>query len=67
MSPAAQKAAVPVWVIVIAVVVVVGVATALAVRSLSGPRAAVAPIDVRPGMYDFREELRKGNVGRRSP
>lgn len=54
---------VPAVLIVIAVVVVALVAWKMTGRS--GPPTVDRDVQVRPNMYNLREEIRKGNVGRR--
>ena len=48
--------------VIVAALLVIGYFVWTGVRS---PTAHIPNKEVHPGMYDFREEARKGNIGRR--
>lgn len=57
----------PSWALPLAVVVGLALVGIVVVRALSGPgESAPGPsVKVHAGMYDFRKEAEKGNLGRR--
>ena len=58
----------PGWALPAALITAVVIVSLIAFRALSGGSETAAGPDkvVRPGMYDFRQEAQKGNLGRRT-
>ncbi len=57
---------VPGWALPLLIVVLVIVLAFIGWKVFGGGHADVGPAkEVRPGMYDFKQEFMKGNLGRR--
>jgi hypothetical protein len=56
----------PVWALPVAIAVGLLLLALIGWRTFSAQSGDTGPAkEVRPGMYDFRQEVRSGNVGRR--
>lgn len=66
MSSNGFRKQLPAWALPLAIIVGAAVLVLIGVKALTGGAPdAGPPLQVHPGMVDFRKEVEKGNVGRR--
>ena len=57
---------IPVWALPVAILLGVLLLAFIGWRAFTGSTGSTGPAkEVHPGMYDFRQEVQNGNVGRR--